>query len=137
MRDKVYLLALASAAMAASPIASVLGESVVSYAWTGRAADNSISLPDNWASGAMPDMTGYCTATFTAADSTGFHRQSTAMWPSPACGSTPGTASLFRRTNSATCFPSVLAASPPQIRRMAPRELAFHRQRRGLHPCRG
>lgn len=69
MKDKIVLCA--AAAMVGLPLVSARGESIVADAWTGGRGE-SISLPGNWASGATPDLTGLCTATFAAADATGF-----------------------------------------------------------------
>lgn len=40
--------------------------------WTGAASDSSIAEAGNWASGTVPDFTGFCTPTFSSADAVGF-----------------------------------------------------------------
>ena len=50
----------------------VVARSETVDSWTGAASDSSIAEAGNWASGTVPDFTGFCTPTFSSADAVGF-----------------------------------------------------------------
>ena len=50
----------------------IVARSETSDSWMGAAADSSIAEAGNWASGSIPDLTGFCTPTFSSADAVGF-----------------------------------------------------------------
>ena len=50
----------------------VVARSETVDSWTGAASDSSIAEAGNWASGTVPDFTGFCTPTFSSADAIGF-----------------------------------------------------------------